>query len=162
MGHARTEAAFLSALLGRAILAFIALPGTVAFVIPWVILASGRRSQLVDTRGLIPLSLGVVLLLWCVWSFYSAGKGTLAPWSPPRYLVTDGLFRFSRNPMYIAVMLILCGWAWGFRSLAVSGYAVLVMLAFHLRVVFYEEPWLARAYGDEWQRYKARTPRWLG
>jgi protein-S-isoprenylcysteine O-methyltransferase Ste14 len=64
--------------------------------------------------------------------------------------------------MYIAVTLILWGWAWGFRSRAVSVYAVLLMLAFHVRVVFYEEPWLARVHGGAWDSYKARTPRWLG
>jgi len=162
MGHAGTETAGMSTLFGRAILAFLALPGVVAFVVPWLILTSDQRRQFVDVRGLIPLSLGIVLLLWCVWTFYAAGKGTLAPWSPPRYLVTGGLFRFSRNPMYIAVTMILCGWAWGFRSRAVFIYAVLLMLAFHVRVVFYEEPWLARAHGDTWQSYKARTPRWIG
>ena len=151
----------MNSLLARATLAFLACPGIVAFVVPWLMTA-GRRNELVDAGGLIPLSLGIVLLLWCVWTFYSAGKGTLAPWSPPRYLVTSGLFHFSRNPMYIAVMLILCGWAWGFRSRAVFTYAVLLVLAFHVRVVFFEEPWLARAHGDAWQRYKSQTPRWLG
>ena len=147
-------------MFGRAVLAFVALPGTVAFIVPWLLVASGR--QFVDVRGLIPLSLGITLLLWCVWTFYTAGKGTLAPWAPPRYLVTEGLFRVSRNPIYIAVMLIVCGWAWGFRSRAVAIYAALLMLAFHLRVVLYEEPWLARTHGNAWVSYKARVPRWFG
>jgi protein-S-isoprenylcysteine O-methyltransferase Ste14 len=64
--------------------------------------------------------------------------------------------------MYVAVMLILVGWAVGFRSRGLTIYAVVVMIVFHLRVVFGEEPWLARRYGEEWVRYRARVPRWLG
>ena len=103
-----------------------------------------------------------MLLLWCVRDFYVAGKGTLAPWSPPLELVTVGLYRMSRNPMYIAVILVLCGWALGFRSRPLALYALAVTIGFHLRVVFGEEPWLARRYGGRWAEYKARVPRWLG
>ncbi len=152
----------MTGLLGRAVLAFLLLPGTVAFLIPWLLLEAGQARTPVDWLGLIPFLLGVGPLLWCVWAFYSAGKGTLAPWAPPRHLVVTGLYRFSRNPMYIAVALILWGWALGFRSRAIAVYALVVMLAFHLRVVLGEEPWLARTHGEEWIRYKARVPRWLG
>jgi protein-S-isoprenylcysteine O-methyltransferase Ste14 len=64
--------------------------------------------------------------------------------------------------MYVAVILILSGWAEGFRSRALTIYTVIVAIAFHLRVVFGEEPWLARRYGDQWMRYRARVRRWLG
>jgi protein-S-isoprenylcysteine O-methyltransferase Ste14 len=111
--------------------------------------------------GLIPLAIGLFLLLWCVRDFYVAGKGTLAPWAPPQKLVEVGLYRFSRNPMYIAVLLMLAGWAIGFRSRLLWIYALVVMIAFHLRVVLGEEPWLARTHGAEWERYKSRVPRWL-
>lgn len=63
--------------------------------------------------------------------------------------------------MYVAVLLVLPGWALGFRSWALASYAAVVMLAFHLRVVFHEEPYLMRAHGDAWVRYKAHVPRWL-
>jgi hypothetical protein len=64
-----------------------------------------------------------------------AGRGTLAPWAPPTHLVTVGLYRFARNPMYVAVLI-------------------------HLRVVTYEEPWLARTFGADWLAYRGRIPRW--
>ena len=64
--------------------------------------------------------------------------------------------------MYLAVLLVLWGWALGFRSPAIAVYALAVMAAFHLRVVFGEEPWLARTHGKAWARYKAQVPRWLG
>lgn len=62
--------------------------------------------------------------------------------------------------MYVAVILILSGWALGFRSRALWIYALGVALAFHLRVVLGEEPWLDRTHGEAWQRYKARVPRY--
>jgi protein-S-isoprenylcysteine O-methyltransferase Ste14 len=152
----------MNGLLARAVLAFLVLPGTVAFLIPWLLVEPGQSGQFVDARGLVPFVLGIVLLLWCVREFYVAGRGTLAPWSPPRHLVASGLYRFSRNPMYIAVVLVLWGWVLGFRSRAMAVYALLVMLVFHLRVILGEEPWLARAHGEEWIRYKAQVPRWFG
>lgn len=146
-------------MFARAIIAFLALPGVVAFAVP-LLMARFDFSDF-NLLGLPVLTAGIVLLLWCVRDFYVAGKGTLAPWSPPQTLVTTGLYRFSRNPMYIAVTLILSGWALGFHLSALLIYTLLVVLAFHLRVVFGEEPWLARRYGDEWRAYKERVPRWL-
>jgi protein-S-isoprenylcysteine O-methyltransferase Ste14 len=151
----------MNALLPRAMVAFLALPGTVAFLIPLGLLAPGGVNSFVDPLGLVPLALGIAGLLWCVVEFYSAGRGTLAPWAPPESLVVSGLYRYSRNPMYVAVLLVLLGWALGFRSWPLAGYAAAMMLAFHLRVVFHEEPYLMRAHRDAWVRYKARVPRWL-
>jgi protein-S-isoprenylcysteine O-methyltransferase Ste14 len=152
----------MNGLLWRAVLAFLVLPGTFAFLVPLLVLRPAGPGHSFDLLGLIPLSFGAVLLLWCVKDFYVAGKGTLAPWAPPQELVVTGVYRFSRNPMYIAVLLVLCGWALGFRSRSLAIYALVVMLAFHLRVVLAEEPWLARTHGEEWVRYKARVPRWVG
>ena len=122
-------------LLARAILAFLILPGTVAFIIPILVLAPGDQDAFVDRSALTPLVAGIGLLLWCVREFYVAGRGTLAPWAPPHSLVDCGPYRLSRNPMYIAVLLLLSGWALGFRSWMLAVYAVAVAFAFHLRVV---------------------------
>lgn len=104
----------------------------------------------------------MVLLLWCVRDFYVTGRGTLAPWAPPRQLVVAGPYRYSRNPMYVAVVLILVGWSVAFGSIALGVYALAIALAFHVRVVFGEEPWLARTHGEKWTRYCRQVPRWLG
>jgi protein-S-isoprenylcysteine O-methyltransferase Ste14 len=144
----------------RALLAFLALPGTVAFLVPYLLLDPADRFS--KGLGLMALLPGILGLLWCVWSFYTEGRGTLAPWSPPRHLVVSGLYRYSRNPMYVSVVLILWGWAAGFHSRALAFYALAVMLAFHARVVLGEEPWLARTHGNAWDRYRAAVPRWLG
>jgi protein-S-isoprenylcysteine O-methyltransferase Ste14 len=148
-------------LLARAMLAFLICPGTVAFFVPLVLLAPGDPDVFADVRALIPLAAGVGLLLWCVREFYVAGRGTLAPWAPPQELVETGPYRFSRNPMYVAVLILLCGWALGFRSWTLALYAVAVLIAFHLRVVLYEEPWLARTHGEKWMLYKAHVARWV-
>lgn len=148
-----------SGLFWRAVLAFLALPTMVAFVVPWLLLPSDWHFHAAAVPVLVA---GAVLLLWCVRDFYVVGRGTLAPWSPPKRLVTVGLYRISRNPMYVAVMLILLGWALGVQSRGLWIYAACIAIAFHLRVVLYEEPWLARTHGREWEEYRARVRRWIG
>lgn len=144
----------------RALVAFLALPGMVAFAVPavWVWLASPTLRW---PAGLLAVALGVVALLWCVRDFHVSGKGTLAPWAPPRELVVSGLYRHSRNPMYVAVILILLGWAIAFMSTGLLLYASSVGIGFHLRVALGEEPWLARTHGEAWHRYARRVRRWF-
>ena len=104
-------------MLWRALLAFLALPGVVAIALPaWFAADALRNGGRFHAVGLLPLVAGLTLLLWCVRDFYVAGKGTLAPWSPPKHLVTTGLYRYSRNPMYVAVTTMLLGWALAFAS----------------------------------------------
>ena len=148
-------------LLLRAILAFLALPALVGFAIPVWLGSSTDRSVRHFLPALALLCPGTLLLFWCVREFYVAGRGTLAPWDPPRHLVTTGPYRISRNPMYIGVMTILAGWCalWGARALII--YSVSVAIGFHLRVLLYEEPWAARRFGSEWDAYRARVPRWV-
>jgi len=145
----------------RALFAFIALPGIVAFAIPISWLVSTSRTELAQPLGLVPLLAGCVGLLWCVRDFYVFGKGTLAPWSPPRHLVTAGLYRYSRNPMYVSVLLIVLGWAVSFDVRGLYWYALFMAIAFHLRVVLGEEPWLASTHGASWDDYAKRVRRWL-
>jgi protein-S-isoprenylcysteine O-methyltransferase Ste14 len=148
-------------LFARAVLAFLLLPGLVAFVIPIFLLRPPAAAREFHPMALAPLTIGTILLLWCVRDFYVSGKGTLAPWSPPRRLVIVGLYRWTRNPMYVAVTIVLLGWAIAYRSGTLLGYAIVVAIMFHLRVVFGEEPWLSRTHGEEWQRYRQHVPRWL-
>ena len=145
----------------RALLAFLALPGVVAFLVPVVWLRASGHTSLVRPWGLVVLLLGFTALLRCVRDFYVAGKGTLAPWSPPTRLVVVGLYRYTRNPMYVAVTTILLGWwiSFGLRGLLI--YAIAVAVGFHVRVVRAEEPFLARTHGQKWEDYKSRVPRWL-
>jgi protein-S-isoprenylcysteine O-methyltransferase Ste14 len=148
-------------MFARALLAFLALPGVVAFAIPVTWLWASSHTRLMHPLGLVPLVVGVFALLWCVRDFYVSGKGTLAPWAPPAHLVVVGLYRYTRNPMYIAVTLVLLGWAASFGSLGLCVYAISVAVAFHLRVVLGEEPWLARTHGAQWEQYASQVPRWF-
>jgi len=145
-------------LLLRALLYFLLFPGMVAFVIPLVWLARGRTFHF---DGLLVLVPGVAILLECVREFYVNGKGTLAPWDPPRHLVAGGLYRWSRNPMYVGVLLTILGWAIALRSGVVAGYAVATFAMFHLRVLLYEEPTLRRLFPAEWTAYRHRVRRWI-
>ena len=100
----------------QALIAFLAMPGMVAFAIPagWLWLTA--HTQLAQPLGLVFLAVGSAALLWCVRDFYVSGKGTLAPWAPPERLVIVGLYRYSRNPMYGSVALVLLGWEIGRAS----------------------------------------------
>jgi protein-S-isoprenylcysteine O-methyltransferase Ste14 len=148
-------------MLARAITAFVALPGMVAFAVPITMGISAGRPLRHIGLGLVPLGLGTLLLLWCVREFYVARRGTLAPWAPPERLVTSGPYRFSRNPMYIAVVTILVGWCtlWASRTLII--YTAVVLCAVYLRVRLAEEPWAARRFGAQWEAYRGCVPRWL-
>lgn len=149
-------------MLWRALLAFLALPGIFAIAIPAMLAANGLRSGgRFHVAGLLPLVAGFGLLLWCVREFYVIGKGTLAPWAPPTHLVTSGPYRHSRNPMYVAVSTMLIGWALSFESRSIAWFTGIMILAYYLRVVWGEEPWLAQKHGAAWEEYKARVPRWL-
>ena len=74
-------------MFARALLAFLALPGVVAFAVPVVWLLASSRTSLVQPLGLVLLVIGSLALVWCVRDFYVSGKGTLAPWAPPAHLV---------------------------------------------------------------------------
>jgi protein-S-isoprenylcysteine O-methyltransferase Ste14 len=152
----------MNSLFLRAVIAFLALPGMVAFVIPLFFVPPGASRELVQPWGVLPLMLGLAVLALTVREFYVSGKGTLAPWSPPQKIVVSGLYHYSRNPMYVGVLLILCGWAIGFWSWALALYAIGIAIAFQVRVIVYEEPWLARLQPQAWDAYRMRVPRWIG
>lgn len=146
----------------RALAAFLALPGVVAIGVPLAMAWRLTRLHPVHPMtGLALVAIGFFGLLWCVRDFHAAGKGTLAPWAPPTRLVAIGLYRWSRNPMYLSVLLMLSGWAVAFASLQLLVYALVVAICFQLRVVRGEEPWLARQHGDAWRDYVHRVRRWL-
>jgi protein-S-isoprenylcysteine O-methyltransferase Ste14 len=152
----------VSWLFARALFALLLLPGTMGFLLPFLLVESDWRDRPFHGTALAPLLFGLSLLLLCVREFYVSGKGTLAPWSPPVHLVTSGPYRYSRNPMYVAMTSLIVGWAWAFGSAPIFWYALLMILAFHLRILLGEEPRLAREFGADWLRYRSSVPRWIG
>jgi protein-S-isoprenylcysteine O-methyltransferase Ste14 len=152
-------------LLLRSLLFVILIPCTVAGYIPLRILQASKQlfipglSAASVLAGCLAL-IGACVLLLCVWDFFSAGRGTLAPFDPPKLLVVRGLYRFTRNPMYNGVLAALLGEAWLFRSAALLQYAVLMFIMFHLVVVIYEEPALESRFGESYRTYRGAVPRW--
>jgi len=145
----------------RALIAFLALPTVVGGVIPWWILQSDSAPRTGSALGWPVLFLGLMIVLHCVRDFYRIGKGTLAPWDPPKRLVIVGLYRFARNPMYIGVLTWVAGLSLLTGSVRLAIYTPILFVAFHLRVLFYEEPTLARLFPNDWLEYRSRVNRWL-
>jgi protein-S-isoprenylcysteine O-methyltransferase Ste14 len=106
-------------------------------------------------------SAGAAVALWCVFAFALIGKGTPAPFDPPRRLVVRGPYRFVRNPMYIGAASALAGAALFFESMPLLVYFSIFLLVTHLFVVIYEEPTLRRSLGPEYEAYCRRVRRWL-
>src|ERR1041384_4255196 len=79
----------------RALFAFLALPGIVAGVVPVLIAFADTKFHRGPPVGFVVFAVGLILLLWCVRDFFVSGKGTLAPWDPPKHLVVVGLYRFG-------------------------------------------------------------------
>jgi protein-S-isoprenylcysteine O-methyltransferase Ste14 len=110
--------------------------------------------------GIIIGSVGTVVALWCIFTFATIGKGTPAPFDPPRKLVIRGPYRFVRNPMYIGAALALAGAALFYKSVPLLAYGAVFLLACHLFVISYEEPTLGRSFGAEYEAYCQRVSRW--
>src|SRR5439155_10264454 len=97
----------------------------------------------------------------CVVTFALSGRGTPAPFDPPRRLVIRGPYRFVRNPMYVGAVLALVGSALFYACYAALGYAALFLVCLHLLVVFYEEPGLRHAFASDYDEYCRKVKRWL-
>ena len=148
----------------RAAVFILLVPGAVGGWIPFLIAggAGAVRAWTADrVLGLMLVALGWSILLWCTFEFVQRGRGTPSPQSAPTQLVTSGLFRFVRNPMYVGVVTAIAGIALAKRSLGAAIYCTAVALAFHLRVVLYEEPRLRREFGASFDEYRRKVPRWL-
>jgi len=145
----------------RALLAFLMVPVVVAGIVPYMLSTYDPYKADGNFLGFIILGFGLSILVWCVRDFYVSGKGTLAPWDPPKKLVTVGLYQYVRNPMYVGVIFILFGWVIITASPIVLGFTLLLSLAFHLRVKIHEEPWAEKNFTSEWLTYKKNVPRWL-
>jgi protein-S-isoprenylcysteine O-methyltransferase Ste14 len=119
------------------------------------------RLGFLELTGIVLGAAGGALALWCILAFAVIGKGTPAPFDPPRRLVIRGPYRYLRNPMYLGAALALLGAALFYRSLPLLGYVGGFLLVTHGFVVWYEEPTLGRLFGAEYQAYRSGVRRWL-
>ena len=117
--------------------------------------------QLHHYIGSIAFLIGFGIMLWCIISFAVKGRGTLSPVDPTKRLVMAGLYKFSRNPMYVGVILILIGEAIFFQSVELWIYSLFVFIAFNIFVILVEEPRLRKDFGDEYKRYCEKVRRWI-
>lgn len=145
----------------RALVSVIILPVTAAVLLPWLFLGQPALPEGWARIGLVPLGVGLALFLWCVVLFAMRGRGTLAPWDPPRRFVAAGPYRVVRNPMYVGVGLVIAGEAILFGSWTLALYLVVIGIVWHLFVLTYEEPTLEREFGEEYRAYRAHVPRWV-
>jgi protein-S-isoprenylcysteine O-methyltransferase Ste14 len=120
-----------------------------------------RGIGVVEAAAIVLVLAGGVLVLASIAAFVFVGKGTAAPFDPPRRLVTSGPFRYVRNPIYIGALAGLAGAAVYYRSVALVVYGGALALALHLLVRLYEEPVLRQSFGDAYDRYRTRVPRWI-
>ncbi|RME45188.1 MAG: isoprenylcysteine carboxylmethyltransferase family protein [Deltaproteobacteria bacterium] len=151
-------------LLLKNLLFTFVIPGTVAVYVP-VRLARWLGRTLCEGAlfplAIVAFALGGGIYLWCLWDFATVGRGTPAPIDAPKRLVVRGLYRYTRNPMYVGVLLVIVGWAAWFATPWLLLYAAGVATLFHLFVVGYEEPHLRRVFGAEYEAYCARVSRWV-
>ena len=121
------------------------------------------RPSAIGVRQVAGMLLGVsgaVLALTCILTFVFVGRGTPAPFDPPRRLVVQGPYRLVRNPMYLGAGLALAGAALFCQSIPLLGYAGLFLLVTHFFVVLYEEPTLRQTFEGDYDAYCRRTGRW--
>ena len=142
---------------------FIAAPGLVAGIIPWMITRWRLEPApyLAIALGALLVLAGLLVLIDCFWRFAREGQGTPAPAAPPQKLIVTGFYRHVRNPMYLAVMALIMGQLLIFQHAALVAYGVALWCAFQLFIVYYEEPKLRSAYAESYQAYAAHVPRWL-
>jgi protein-S-isoprenylcysteine O-methyltransferase Ste14 len=140
----------------------VVMPGTVGVYLPQALKDNANKvPPWFECVGVGLFFSGIAVYLWCAWDFVSKGLGTPAPIDAPRVLLVKGLYRFTRNPMYVGVLSVILGQSLYYGSRSVAIYAGVVFAAFYLFVGLYEEPTLRRLFGAQYEEYCRHVPRWL-
>lgn len=157
-------------MLLRHLLAILVLPVVMTIVIPrWIARGyglvtgwpSGAALVLGRVAGAVVFLAGLGLFLWCIYLFAMRGKGTLAPWDPPKHLVVSGPYRYVRNPMISGVLMIIAGEALFHGSASLAAWMLTFFLLNQIHFLVYEEPNLESRFGEEYRVYKTHVPRWI-
>lgn len=139
----------------------------VAGVIPFMIVKVSLNDALANPLlfhhylGLFTFIIGTFIMLHCVVRFAIDGLGTLSPADPTKQLVISGLYTFTRNPMYVGVMLMLSGEVIFSLSIALLIYSIFIFCAFSVFIVYWEEPRLKNDFGADYETYCKKVRRWL-
>jgi len=147
----------------KSLLFLVVAPGMVAGYIPLALLRRGPQIETgIFTYLAFPLWLiGSIILLWSFWNFLKQGRGTPAPIDPPKELVAVGFYRYTRNPMYVGVLLAIAGHFLWFGFWNLLFYAVVIFFAFNTFIAYYEEPTLRKKFGAAYEEYCRQVPRWI-
>ena len=138
------------------------IPGSVGFVVPvFLIPHPEARFSVGAIIALLLLLVGTSIYLWTLIDFARHGRGTPAPIDPPKVLVVRGLYRYSRNPMYLGILTVIFGWSLLFLSTTILFYGLSVAIGFHSFIILYEEPKLMRTFGTAYVEYFQSVGRWL-
>lgn len=111
--------------------------------------------------GIILITIGGVILLLCVRTFKRIGKGSPWPSDPPKRLVTSGIYKYSRNPQFVASAMIWLGEFLFFGQYVLFFYSLAWIVFNHLVLIFYDERMLINKYGREYINYAKSTPRYI-
>lgn len=158
--------------LKRQLKAFVALPFMVVVIIPLIISWIAGLFlppeyhylpgwPLLTYLGVLCFLCGAALSAAAVTLFARLGRGTLAPWDPPRHLVVAGPYKLTRNPMITGVFGMLLGEALYFSSWPLLAWFVIFVIDNALWVPLWEEPGLVKRFGQDYLVYKNNVPRWL-
>jgi protein-S-isoprenylcysteine O-methyltransferase Ste14 len=155
----------LRAIVGSGVFLVVA-PGTVAVLVPWWICRWRFEAPLLGISslrvlGVLLIAAALPVLLDSFARFALQGAGTPAPVFPTRHLVISGLFRYVRNPMYVAVLSWIIGQGLLFGNVSLLLYGSVIWAAFHAFVRVYEEPTLRKTFGLEYEEFFANVPRWV-
>ena len=145
---------------------FAVAPGVVAGLVPWWLTGWRLRWPLSEwlplrLAGLVMLIAAAIVLVQAFARFAVEGRGTPAPPAPTERLVIGGLYRYVRNPMYLAVVAAITGQALALGQPVLLGYAAAVWVTVASFVRWYEEPALARQFGAQYRAYRRSVPAWL-
>jgi protein-S-isoprenylcysteine O-methyltransferase Ste14 len=111
--------------------------------------------------GIVPVSLGTLLEMVATRRLWRFGGGTPNPVDPPKQLVTEGPYRRSRNPLYLARLLILTGLAILLSSLGLAVLTAALFLFLEFVLVPREEGRLVVRYGAKYNDYRETVARWI-
>jgi len=144
---------------------FLAAPGVVMGLIPWLLTGWQAREPLpywapMRVLGAILLVAGLITLIRAFVRFVMEGLGTPAPIAAPERLVVGGVYRYVRNPMYVAVLAAIVGQALLLGWLGLLLYAAAAWLVVAAFVRWYEEPTLTRRFGEDYEAYRRAVPAW--
>ena len=157
-------------MLLRQATAITALPVTVAIAVPWFIARSSDLAfvwpsdafdLVIASMGMVSVGVGLMLFGMSVFHFWRHGRGTLAPWDPPRRFVVEGPYRFVRNPMISGVFLVVLGQACILRARPLAVWAAVFALINAVYIPLLEEPMLVARFGEAYTKYLRSVPRFI-